>query len=152
MNDNEKLYIAYGSNLNLTQMSKRCPTARAIGTAMLKDWRLTFRRVATIEPCSGAETPVGVWRITPEDELALDRYEGFPTLYRKENVEVEVRGEKLQVMVYIMNEGAPNLPTPSYYKTIADGYADVGLDSIFLKDALDDTMKRMRSKKKIKTK
>lgn len=140
--------MAYGSNLNLSQMAKRCPTAKVVGSGILKGYQLTFCRVATIEPCSGAETPVGVWSITPEDELALDRYEGFPTLYRKENVEVEVRGEKLQTMVYIMNEGTPNLPTPSYYETIADGYADVGLDPIFLKDALDDTMKRMRSKKK----
>ena len=28
-----KLYIAYGSNLNLSQMKHRCPTARVIGTS-----------------------------------------------------------------------------------------------------------------------
>jgi len=28
-----KLYIAYGSNLNLTQMAKRCPTAKVLGAS-----------------------------------------------------------------------------------------------------------------------
>ena len=45
----ERLYIAYGSNLNLEQMAHRCPTAQAVGTATLKNWRLMFYSVATIE-------------------------------------------------------------------------------------------------------
>ena len=45
----EKLYIAYGSNLNLNQMSMRCPEAMPVGTAMLDGWQLTFRGVATLE-------------------------------------------------------------------------------------------------------
>ena len=36
-------YIAYGSNLNLKQMAMRCPTAKVVGRAMLKDYQLTFR-------------------------------------------------------------------------------------------------------------
>jgi len=58
-------YIAYGSNLNLTQMAFRCPTAKPVGSAMLKGWQLTFRGVATLEPDSLAETPVGAWEIEP---------------------------------------------------------------------------------------
>ena len=73
-----KLYVAYGSNLNLAQMARRCPTAKVVGIGKLKEYQLTFRGVATIEPVSGAETPVGVWEITPKDEMALDRYEGYP--------------------------------------------------------------------------
>jgi hypothetical protein len=68
-----KLYAAYGSNLNLRQMSIRCPDAIPVGKAMLKGWQLTFRGVATLEPKADAETPVGIWRITPKDESALDR-------------------------------------------------------------------------------
>ena len=36
-------YIAYGSNLNTEQMEFRCPTARPLGTAILRDRRLSFR-------------------------------------------------------------------------------------------------------------
>ena len=32
-----KLYIAYGSNLNLEQMANRCPTAKVVGTSEIKD-------------------------------------------------------------------------------------------------------------------
>lgn len=35
-----KLYIAYGSNLNLEQMRRRCPTAELVGKTVLRGWRL----------------------------------------------------------------------------------------------------------------
>ena len=38
-----KYYIAYGSNLNLEQMARRCPTAKMIGSTTLKNYRLMFR-------------------------------------------------------------------------------------------------------------
>ena len=80
-------------------MARRCPTAKVVGIGNLKDYQLTFRRVATIEPEKGAVTPVGVWEITPTDELALDRYEGYPSYYRKETVKVTMRGgEEKQAM------------------------------------------------------
>jgi gamma-glutamylcyclotransferase (GGCT)/AIG2-like uncharacterized protein YtfP len=136
-------YIAYGSNLNLTQMAFRCPTAKPVGSAMLKGWQLTFRGVATLEPDGAAEVPVGVWEIEPEDEAALDRYEGYPYLYGKERVEVDVRGKTVRAMVYIMNGGRPQMPSTGYYRTIAEGYDDVGLDLAYLEAALKDTQKRM---------
>ena len=37
-----KYYLAYGSNLNLEQMSRRCPTARVVGKAQLENYRLAF--------------------------------------------------------------------------------------------------------------
>lgn len=141
-----KLYVAYGSNLNLAQMARRCPNAKVVGCGVLKDYQLTFRRVATIEPQVGAETPVGVWEITPTDESALDIYEGYPSYYRKETVTVDMPKGKVEAMVYIMNGGEPQLPPDGYYKVIEQGYADVGLDSKYLLGALDDTHKRMRAK------
>ena len=38
-----KIYLAYGSNLNLAQMKKRCPEAKVIGKANLRDYQLLFR-------------------------------------------------------------------------------------------------------------
>lgn len=55
-----KLYIAYGSNLNLMQMAERCPTARVVGTSMLENYQLVFRGVATIEPRQGTRGPVAI--------------------------------------------------------------------------------------------
>src|SRR5690625_7348414 len=80
-----KLYIAYGSNLNLEQMANRCPTAKVVGPSEIKGHKLVFRgphahAVATVEPCKGESVPVLVWQITSSDEKALDRYEGWPQL------------------------------------------------------------------------
>ena len=36
----KKLYIAYGSNLNLKQMKYRCPTAKLIGKGVVENYPL----------------------------------------------------------------------------------------------------------------
>ena len=67
-----KIYLAYGSNLNLDQMAYRCPTATILGTSELKDYRLRFRgghggAVATVEPYEGGSVPILLWAITAAD-------------------------------------------------------------------------------------
>ena len=39
-------YFAYGSNLDLLQMKKRCPLSKLISKGKLPDYRLTFNRYA----------------------------------------------------------------------------------------------------------
>ena len=140
----KKLYMAYGSNLNLGQMARRCPTARVVGTAMLEGYQLLFNGVATIVKREGAVVPVGIWEIDKRCEESLDRYEGYPTLYRKETLTVEMNGKEVQAMVYIMNRDRPALPAYSYYETIEDGYNDVGLDTAHLRKAIEETLKLMK--------
>lgn len=147
----EMLYIAYGSNLNLSQMKQRCPTARVIGTSEIKDYELVFRgsrynAVATIEPCEGSRVPVLRWCIQPEDEKSLDRYEGYPHLYAKENMETMLNDRKVSAMVYVMMPGH-ELGIPSkYYKTsIKEGYMDAGFDTDILYNAIDKTIERMKN-------
>ncbi len=142
----KKLYLAYGSNLNLEQMAHRCPTAKVVGKADINNMQLLFRgpresAVATIEPRKGSAVPVLVWEITPEDEAALDRYEGFPLLYRKETVNVKQGGKAIKAMVYIMNEGRPlGKPGCYYYSIIYEGYISAGFDTEILKKAVADSM------------
>lgn len=133
----ERLYIAYGSNLNLEQMAARCPTAETFGPTVLRGWRLMFRGVATIERCAGCSVPALVWRLQPKDELALDRYEGWPHLYRKEILRVTVDGKRVYAMVYIMNECSHPYGNPlsSYFQTIYDGYKSAGFDTGILRQA-----------------
>lgn len=50
-----RLYIAYGSNINLEQMANRCPNSKVIGKEILKGYELEFRGVATIVPKENAE-------------------------------------------------------------------------------------------------
>ena len=38
-----RLYIAYGSNINLEQMANRCPNSKIVSKEMLKGYELEFR-------------------------------------------------------------------------------------------------------------
>ena len=78
-----RLYMAYGSNMNLEQMADRCRTAEVVGKGILKNYELLFRgarhgAVATVEPREGSSVPVVLWKIGARDEVALDCYEGYP--------------------------------------------------------------------------
>lgn len=137
-----KIYLAYGSNLNLSQMANRCPTAKLLGASVLKDYQLLFRgsngaAVATVEPLKGSSVPVLLWEITPADEAALDRYEGWPFLYRKETFKVKFVRKNIEAMAYIMNEGRP-LAGPScyYYSVILEGYKSLDFNIGILKKAV----------------
>ncbi|MBR3627593.1 MAG: gamma-glutamylcyclotransferase [Elusimicrobia bacterium] len=140
-----KFYLAYGSNLNQKQMKIRCPQASFIGTTNLENYKLTYRDngdgrgVMNIEICKGNKIPVGIYSITEGDEKELDWYEGFPSLYRKELVQVVLNNEKVEVMVYVMNEeGHPYAqPTERYYNTIYQGYKDCGFDTKYLKEVTE---------------
>jgi len=142
----KQLYLAYGSNLNRTQMAIRCPTAKVVGTSVLKDYRLLFRgshagAVATVESYPGGSVPVLVWELTFADEAALDRYEGWPFLYRKEIVWLSVDGEPVPAMLYVMNEGRPlGQPSAYYYSIILEGYKDAGFDVNVLRQATIDSV------------
>lgn len=135
------LYFAYGSNLNKEQMAWRCPNARPLGNLMLSDWRLVFRSVADIEPCDGAILPIGLWSITDKCELALDAYEGFPRLYNKRYF--NIKGQRY--MTYTMNHDGIRPPSPSYAKTIRDGYKDFKLPTAFLDEAIKHSYKAVDS-------
>lgn len=139
-----RLYIAYGSNLNLEQMSQRCPTAQVVGTSWLKNWRLLFRggntnSVATVERFRGGSVPILVWQLQPQDEIALDHYEGCPSLYRKEILRIRLNRKTVDAMIYIMNEVRPyGLPNHYYFNTIREGYISAGFNiDILRKAALD---------------
>lgn len=137
------LYIAYGSNLNLPQMAFRCPTAEVAGVSELKDYELLFRggrrgAVATVEPKEGSSVPVLLWKIRQKDEEALDIYEGYPRLYDKQMMDVELDGRTVSAMVYIMTPGHEfGVPSDYYADVIRQGYESAGFDTEVLDNAID---------------
>ena len=141
----KKLYAAYGSNLNKKQMQYRCPTAKYVGVGELQGYELQFKgrersAFATIGRMDGASVPVGLWEIQARDERSLDMYEGFPSHYFKRDVQVKMGGREVSAMVYIMNPRMNfNLPSPSYYATVHQGYKDCGLDTAALEQALQSS-------------
>lgn len=129
-------YLAYGSNLNIVQMENRCKDATIFSKAVLENYDLVFRNVATIVPKEGGKVPVLIWDISKADECMLDRYEGYPYLYSKETVKLNIEGREVETMVYIMNGGQVAPPNKSYYNIIAEGYKDLGFDIDILNDAV----------------
>ena len=145
----KRLYVAYGSNLNTYQMRYRCPTARLVGTGVVKDYELQFKgrkdsAHATIAPSEGSTVPVAVWELQPRDEKALDRYEGFPNYYFKQDIPVEMKnGETINGMVYIMNLRQDfGIPSPGYVQTVSEGYHNCRLDTSVLKNAIRQSVSR----------
>lgn len=134
-------YLCYGSNLNMQQMEMRCPTARPVGAVTLENYELQFRGVATIVPKDSGSVPCGLWLITNADERALDSYEGWPRLYRREMVTVRYGKRRMRVMTYVMNSGHISPPSRYYLQTIMDGYEDFGLDSAALDAAVEKSLK-----------
>jgi len=145
-----RYYIAYGSNLSAEQMAVRCPDAKPVGMAELKDWKLVFRIHATIEPCEGGTVPVLIWEISEADERNLDLYEGWPSYYRKEELQVTMtnfRGlnpKKITAMVYIMNDGhRVQLPMKGYYDVLEKAYTRYGFGKNRLQLALMEAKEAM---------
>ena len=149
MDQKNGLYIAYGSNMNIEQMARRCPTAKVVGSAELEDWRLRFKgdnnfSVATVEPSAGDKVPILVWEIQPEDESSLDVYEGYPRLYRKEKMFVRINKTIRLAMIYIMNADSYPYGNPSqgYFETIREGYVAAGFSPDLLMQSVISNMKK----------
>lgn len=142
MEKRETLYLAYGSNMNQTQMAFRCPTAEVVGTGELKDYELLFKgsrkgAVATVEPREGSTVPVLLWKIRKADEAALDRYEGYPRFYEKQLFQIEIGGKEVSAMGYVMTPGHDfGVPDDHYLSVIWEGYEQGGLDKKPLVDAV----------------
>ena len=155
----KKIYLAYGSNLNLAQMRHRCPDARLLGYTYLPNTRLVFRGSKTgsylsIEPALEGEprrVPCGVFAISKHDEQALDLYEGYPSFYYKQ--------EYTDLPLYLLGHGtaqphhfsgfAYQLPVDHplgkparwYMATCREGYRNFGFDTAVLDQALQDSDK-----------
>lgn len=150
-----KYYIAYGSNLNIEQMSKRCPNAKLIGTATISDYELMFKGMSdsaylTIEKKENKNVPVGIWLVDKNDELALDKYEDYPKLYYKKNMKLNMQRisskqiEAIDAFVYVMYEDrAFNMPSDDYLEICLKGYIDVGFDRKSIDEALELTKSKI---------
>ena len=144
-----KIYIAYGSNMDVEQMAHRCPEAQLLGTGLLEGWRLMFKgsltgAYATIEREKGLTVPILLWRISAADEERLDRYEGFPSFYYKRTIQATRTGAndedlgKTRGMAYIMHEERKlGVPSMHYLEILAKAYEKFGFDEEILGEAYD---------------
>ena len=139
-----RVFAAYGVGVNRGEMAKHCPTAKLIGTAELKNYRLAFRgsragALVTIEKAKGSIVPALLWEISTQDEAALERWFGVPELYRKAMIKVRRDGAPVDALIFILISGKPqNKPSAFYYSTLLEGYRAAGFDADILKAAVQD--------------
>ena len=129
-------YFAYGSNLSLIQIARRCPGTEIIGRATLPDHRLIFPiqsgdwlgGVASIEPAAGRRVEGMIYRLNDAHLEALDEYEAVSEgLYRRESVTVITPEQgAVEAMTYIAapDPEGPFAPSAQYLSTILSGAAD----------------------------
>ena len=152
--ENSEVYcIAYGSNLNEERMKNRCPKAEVFGISMIYGYRLLFKQsmtgaYATIEQDANCCVPVLIYRMTAEDELKLDRFEGYPKYYYKRDFLLPVWGlngrkKKLRrsCIAYIMHEHRLlGEPDEDYFSLLDSGYDRWGFEKDPLMRAMEDSI------------
>src|SRR5262249_43512284 len=116
-------YFAYGSNLCVRQMARRCPDAVDPRPAVLAehDWLINERGVATVEPFTGTAVHGGLRQGVDQDLTALDSAEGVPVRYRRDRLTVQTHDGSSPAWVYIDHRVTPGPPRPGYLQRIIDG-------------------------------
>jgi cation transport regulator ChaC len=129
-------YFAYGSNMDVEQMAHRCPDAKKISVATLVGYRFAIndRGVATVIPTPGVNTEGVLWSISPNDKVALDRYEGVKSgLYDCKHVQVTTAAGPEMAMVYIATSQQPGPARSGYMENIVRvARADHGIAEAYM--------------------
>ena len=124
-------------------MMMRCPNAKAVGTGFIKGYQLLFKgsktgAYLTIEKKKGGRVPIAIWKVTKEDELSLDRYEGYPTFYYKADLKIKLDDKEIDAFVYIMHEYRElGVPSDYYVETCLEGYLDFEFNPLYLTKAIN---------------
>ncbi|MEQ8345162.1 MAG: gamma-glutamylcyclotransferase family protein [Sneathiellaceae bacterium] len=120
-----RLYFAYGMNMDLAAMAERCPAARLICPARLDGHRfgLNRRGVSTVIPGAGAVVHGLLWTLTGPCEAALDGFEGIAAgHYVKRDrpvLAVLPGGERpRRALVYIASDAHPGPPRQPYFDRV----------------------------------
>lgn len=135
------LYFAYGSNLNIKAMQRRCPAAKPVTAAMLGGYRLQFQTYYAVVPDPAGRVPGALFELTPACVRALDAYEGKD--YRQTILKVTRgdTGETVDAMAYEkISPGKVAPPTIEYVREVTIGYRDWKLDEQVLRRARYDTL------------
>lgn len=115
------LHFAYGSNMDRAAMARRCPTASAIGLALLEDYRfvITHDGYASVVQAAGDVVHGVLWRLMPRDVAALNAYEGVASgLYARAMLPVRFGEHRVTAMIYLGRGRIAGRPRPGYMEEV----------------------------------
>jgi Gamma-glutamyl cyclotransferase, AIG2-like len=129
-------YFAYGSNLDRAAMKRRCPAARALGTATLEGYSF-FIGVGgwgSVKPSAGGRVHGVLWALTPRDVAALHAYELLHAgLYDVRHLSVRAGTWLMPAMVYLLRRGKAGQAKPGYIELIAAAARDWKLPEAYIR-------------------
>jgi gamma-glutamylcyclotransferase (GGCT)/AIG2-like uncharacterized protein YtfP len=114
-------YFAYGSNMDLEQITERCPSARLVGQATLTDFSLQFTIYSEKRQCGcadivatkGAHVEGLLFTLTDEDLVRMDHFEGAPKHYQRITVTVSTEQGRVEAHTYEVVRKASTTLRPS---------------------------------------
>jgi hypothetical protein len=115
------LYFAYGANMDVEAMARRCPRSRPLGLARLMRHRLAIMRegwlTATRDPRGRVHGVL--WDLALADVPALDRFEGLGDgLYGKVFQPVIAVGGPKRALVYFGANAGPGRADAAYIRAV----------------------------------
>jgi hypothetical protein len=148
--DEKRPYFAFGSNLSLDQMRKRCPGHELAGIAVLANHRVVCNKAKSdgVNYCAGIIQSPGdevlgaLYKLTPGDIKSLDKEEGCwegTEHYFRDAVDFYVKnratGEVINAFTYfVARPVAPQKPAPEYAEIIFQGCRHHGLPEEYVKN------------------
>jgi gamma-glutamylcyclotransferase (GGCT)/AIG2-like uncharacterized protein YtfP len=130
------LHFAYGSNMSVRMMRRRCPAARLQGRALLPGYRVIITRegYASIESAPGACVHGVLWRLTPRDLAALNAYENLGGLYRVVTMTVVGNRRRVVALVYVGRSQARGRPRSGYMDIVTAAAREAGLPPCYVRN------------------
>ncbi|QFU16778.1 gamma-glutamylcyclotransferase [Microvirga thermotolerans] len=129
------LYFAYGSNMDLAAMARRCPASRPVGTGRLMRHRffVSSDGYASVMRDPRATVWGLLWDLALADVPALDRYESLATgLYAKVVQPVLTEQGPRRALVYVGRSHRPGVPKSGYMESVVEAAEAAGLDRDYL--------------------
>jgi hypothetical protein len=123
------LYFAYGSNMSVVQMRRRCPGARLEGRAVLPGHGFVIMRsgYASITRAAGGCVHGLLWRLTARDIAVLNAYENLDGgLYRAVTMAVLAGRRRRAARLYVGREPTCGRPRPGYLDIVTKAARDAG--------------------------
>jgi gamma-glutamylcyclotransferase (GGCT)/AIG2-like uncharacterized protein YtfP len=130
------LYFAYGSNMDMAAMARRCPASRPLGLARLARHRFAILQAgyATVVRDPRSTVHGILYDLALADVAALDRYEDIARgLYRKATQPV-LRKERgpVQALIYVGAGPSEGRPRPGYMEGLIEAARTAGLPEPYL--------------------
>jgi gamma-glutamylcyclotransferase (GGCT)/AIG2-like uncharacterized protein YtfP len=127
------LYFAYGANMDVGAMAKRCPSSRSLGLARLPRhrWIISADGYANVLRDPRREVLGLLWELALSDMPALDRFEDVPRLYRKVTQPVIAAAGIRRAIVYLGRSTEPGRPRSGYLEDVLRAAEAAGLPAAY---------------------